>query len=116
MNVLRIVTNIETDQPDKAAAFYKDIFGLDLLMDQGWIQTYGNDSKQPLQLSFASQGGSNTKTPSISIEVDDLEVALGRIRAAAIDVEYGPVSEPWGVRRFYVRDPFGKLINVMEHS
>ena len=26
-------------------------------------------------------------------------------------IEYGPAEEPWGVRRFYVRDTFGKLIN-----
>ncbi|HYN27676.1 MAG TPA: glyoxalase, partial [Burkholderiales bacterium] len=25
-------------------------------------------------------------------------------------------SEPWGVRRFYVRDPFGKLINILQHE
>lgn len=24
-------------------------------------------------------------------------------------------DEPWAVRRFYVRDPFGKLINVLAH-
>lgn len=30
-------------------------------------------------------------------------------------VEYGPADEPWGVRRFYVRDPFGKLVNVLAH-
>ena len=31
-------------------------------------------------------------------------------------IEYGPVTEPWGVTRFYVRDPFGRLINVLEHQ
>ena len=30
-------------------------------------------------------------------------------------IEYGPVDEPWGVRRFFVRDPFGRLINILKH-
>ena len=31
-------------------------------------------------------------------------------------VEYGPVTEPWGVRRFYVRDAFGRLHNILSHD
>jgi len=31
-------------------------------------------------------------------------------------VEYGPRSEPWQVRRFYVRDPLGRLINILAHD
>jgi len=49
--------------------------------------------------------------PDLSIEVDDLR----RVRADAIASEYGPASEPWGVRRFYVRDPLGRLINILQH-
>ena len=33
-----------------------------------------------------------------------------------LEIEYGPITEPWGVRRFYVRDPFGRLINILEHG
>jgi hypothetical protein len=31
-------------------------------------------------------------------------------------LEYGPVDEAWGVRRFYVRDPFAKLVNILAHA
>lgn len=41
---------------------------------------------------------------------------LMSVRKAGIAVEYGPATEPWGVRRFYVRDPFGKLINILQHE
>ncbi|BBB98233.1 catechol 2,3-dioxygenase-like lactoylglutathione lyase family enzyme [Bradyrhizobium elkanii] len=67
------------------------------------------------QISFASEGGSGTPVPDLSIEVDDLDEALRRMKAARIAIEYGPADEPWGVRRFFVRDPFGKLINILEH-
>jgi catechol 2,3-dioxygenase-like lactoylglutathione lyase family enzyme len=54
--------------------------------------------------------------PDLTLEVDDLEDALRRFREAGITIEYGPTTEPWGVRRFYVRDPFGRLLNIMVHS
>ncbi|KWF03251.1 VOC family protein [Burkholderia pseudomultivorans] len=115
MKVKRIVANIDTQSVDAAKRFYRDLFGLDLLMDHGWIATYGNAERMDVQISFASQGGSGTPTPDLSIEVDDVDEALARVRAAGIAVEYGPADEPWGVRRFYVRDPFGKLVNVLAH-
>jgi hypothetical protein len=42
--------------------------------------------------------------------------SIWRIDKANIPIEYGPTSEPWGVRRFFVRDPFGKLINILVHE
>jgi catechol 2,3-dioxygenase-like lactoylglutathione lyase family enzyme len=53
--------------------------------------------------------------PDFSIEVDNFEEVEGRIRGAGVPIEYGPVDEPWGVRRFYVRDPFGRLVNILSH-
>ena len=32
------------------------------------------------------------------------------MQAAGLKIEYGPVTEPWGVTRFYVRDPFERLV------
>lgn len=116
MKVARIVSNIAASDLRKADAFYKGIFGLELIMDHGWIRTYGSKAKMTVQISFASEGGSGTPVPDLSIEVDDLDVALKRVKEAKIPVEYGPAVEPWGVRRFYVRDPFGKLVNVLQHD
>jgi catechol 2,3-dioxygenase-like lactoylglutathione lyase family enzyme len=115
MKVHRIVANIQTADIAIAEVFYHDVLGLKLVMDQGWIRTYGSSEKMTVQVSFATQGGSGTPVPDLSIEVDDIEVALRRVRKARLSVEYGPKSEPWGVRRFYVRDPVGKLVNVMQH-
>lgn len=116
MKVNRIVSNIEAANLEKADQFYGEVFKLDLLMDHGWIRTYGSDSKMSVQISIASEGGSGTPAPDLSIEVDDLDAVLARVIAANIPIEYGPESEPWGVRRFYIRDPFGKLINVLQHE
>ena len=69
-----------------------------------------------VQVSVMSEGGSGTPVPDMSIEVDNVEEALTRVRKARIAIEYGPATEPWGVRRFHVRDPFGKLINILQHE
>ncbi|MCK9858719.1 VOC family protein [Paenibacillus sp. ATY16] len=116
MKVKRIVANIHAKDAAAAKCFYQDVLGLDLLMDHGWIRTYGLHEEMNIQISFASQGGSETPTPDLSIEVDDLDAALDGMKRAGFPIEYGPVHEPWGVRRFYVRDPFGKLINILAHE
>ncbi|CAG7658700.1 VOC family protein [Paenibacillus allorhizosphaerae] len=115
MKVKRIVANVETQDISKAKYFYGEVLGLDRLMDMGFITTYGSQEKMDTQISFLSEGGSGTPVPDLSIEVDDLDNALTRIKEAEIPIEYGPVEEPWGVRRFYVKDPFGKLVNILTH-
>ncbi|WP_214628436.1 VOC family protein [Paenibacillus agaridevorans] len=116
MKVKRIVANINTKDIAAAKTFYQDVLGLDLVMDHGWIRTYGSNEEMSVQISFASQGGSETPTPELSIEVDNVDAALEGMKRAGFPIEYGPVDEPWGVRRFYVRDPFGKLINILAHK
>jgi len=116
VKVKRIVSNVATPDVDKASAFYEDVLGLEVLMDLGWIRTYGSSAKMTIQLSVMSEGGSGTPVPDISIEVDNVDEALKRVREAGIAIEYGPADEPWGVRRFFVRDPLGKLINILQHE
>jgi catechol 2,3-dioxygenase-like lactoylglutathione lyase family enzyme len=88
---------------------------INILMDHGWIGTYGSSEMMSVQISFASQGGSHTPTPDLSIEVDDVNAVLEGMKKAGFPIQYGPADEPWGVRRFYVRDPFGKLVNILQH-
>ncbi len=116
MKVKKIVCNIGTDNPEAGRVFYQDFLGLDGLMDMGWIQTYGAADTMPIQISMMTQGGSGTAVPDMSITVDDVDAAFKRAQEFGFKIEYGPVNEPWGVRRFYVRDPFGRLINILAHG
>ena len=116
MTVKRIVANIACSQPMDAKSFYGDILGLEVVMDHGWIVTFASDRKAAAQVSFANEGGSGTPVPDLSIEVDDLDQIHSRMLKAGIAIEYGPASEPWGVRRFFVRDPFGRLVNILVHE
>ena len=115
MKVKRIVANIAAADPALAQKFYGEVLGLEILMDHGWLRTYGNAAKATVQVSVASEGGAGTPVPDLSIEVDDVDAALGRMEAAGFAVAYGPANEEWGVRRFFVRDPFGRLVNILQH-
>jgi catechol 2,3-dioxygenase-like lactoylglutathione lyase family enzyme len=116
MAVRRIVANVAAQRIDAAKAFYGDAFGMNVVMDLGWIMTFAADGSAAPQISVATEGGSGTPVPDLSIEVDDLTDVHQRMETAGFRIEYGPVTEPWGVKRFYVRDPFGRLVNVLEHQ
>jgi len=115
MAVRRIVANIATDRLDAARAFYGDLLGMSIVMDLGWITTFAADGSMTPQISVATEGGSGTTVPDLSIEVDNLSDVYRRMQAAGLEIEYGPVAELWGVTRFFVRDPFGRLVNILEH-
>lgn len=116
MTVKRIMANIAASEFDGARTFYGNILGMKVAMDHGWIVTFATDASTTPQISFATEGGSGTAVPDLSIEVDNLDEVHGKMFEAGIDIEYGPVSESWGVRRFYVRDPFGRLVNILNHG
>ena len=116
MTVRRIVANLAAEDPARARAFYEELLGLNVVMDHGWIMTFAADTQAAPQLSVASEGGSGTPVPDLSIEVDDVDEVHRRAVAAGFKITYGIVDEPWGVRRFYVRDPFGRLVNILAHA
>lgn len=115
MAVKRVVANIAADRVGAAKSFYGDVLEMRIVMDLGWIVTFAADACAAPQISVLSEGGSGTFVPDISIEVDDLDAVHQRAVAAGFAIEYGPVAEPWGVTRFYVRDPFGRLVNILQH-
>lgn len=116
MTVKRIVANIESSDPAEALRFYRDILGLELVMNHGWIRTLAGEAGARAQISFATEGGSGTPVPDLSIEVDDVDAVHDAMREAGFAITYAIVDEPWGVRRFFVRDPFGRLVNILAHS
>lgn len=116
MAVKRIVANIAAPNIEGAKAFYGDILGMDVAMDLGWIVTFATGASTTPQVSVATEGGSGTAVPDLSIEVDNFDEIYQKVTEAGIAIVYGPASEPWGVRRFYIRDPFGHLVNILSHT
>lgn len=116
MTVRRIVANFAAADPNAARAFYEQLFDLEVAMDLGWIITFASEASAVPQFSIASEGGSGTAVPDLSIEVEDVDEVYRRAQAMTAEIVYGIVDEPWGVRRFYVRDPLGRILNVLAHS
>lgn len=114
MAVRRITANLPATDPATLSAFYAQLPGLDVVMELGFISTLaGGDAA--VQLSLGREGGAGTPLPLASIEVSDCDATLAIARAPGARVEYGRVTEAWGVRRFYLRDPEGNLINIVSH-
>lgn len=114
MSVIRIIANLSAPHPVQLAKFYEEVFQLEVTYDMGWIAFLSRGATQKIELHTASEGGSGTKLPVISIGVDDLEASEAAVRAAGAEVVYGPVTEKWGLRRFFFRDPAGNLVNVVD--
>ncbi|MBB3237504.1 VOC family protein [Phyllobacterium endophyticum] len=115
MVVKRIVANVAADSVQEVRTFYSALFGLDVLMDLGWVVTLGTAEVAVIQMSILSEGGSGAPVPDLSIEVDDVDVVYSRAKAMGCEVVHDLRNEPWGVRRFFIVDPTGKLINVLNH-
>lgn len=116
MSVKRIVCNIAAEQPAAAIGFYRDLLGLDLAMDQGWIVTMAAPATSHMpQVSFMSEGGSGTPVPDMSIEVEDVDAVYAKATDMGAEIVYPITDEPWGVRRFFARDPMGKTLNILSH-
>ena len=115
MAVKRIVPNIASDQLEKAKSFYAEILNMEVVINLGWIVTFAAASNANPQVSVATEGGSGTSVPDLSVEVDNFDEVLLRVRRSGFPIAYGPVLEPWGVKRFFVRDPFGRILNILEH-
>jgi uncharacterized glyoxalase superfamily protein PhnB len=116
LSVKRIVCNIATENPAAAVDFYRELLGLDLAMDQGWIVTMAAPATPHMpQVSFMSEGGSGTPVPDMSFEVEDARAVYAKATAMGAEIVYHLTDEPWGVRRFYVRDPMGKTLNILSH-
>ena len=115
MTVLRIVPNLRAREPRALAAFYRDLFGLDTAMDMGWIATLAVKGPMKPQLSLMSEGGAGADVPEISIEVDDVDRIFAAAVRAGCEIAHPLTDEDWGVRRFFLRDPEGHLVNVLGH-
>ena len=115
MTVLRIVANIGTPSINEVRRFYETLFGLTLGMDHGWIVTLISGHSAPTQISIAQEGGSGTPVPDLSIEVTDVDEVFQRATVQGFPIVYDLTDEAWGVRRFYLRDPAGKLVNILQH-
>jgi len=115
MTVLRVVANIAADSVPEVRKFYSELFGLDVVMDLGWVVTLASREIAAPQVSILSEGGSGAPVPDLSIEVENVDEVYSRAKEIGCKVVHDLTDEPWGVRRFFIVDPTGKVLNVLSH-
>lgn len=115
MTIRRVVPNFRSDRPAANQDFYGDVLGFELAMDLDWIATFGSPSNPTAQISFIRADAAAPVHPEATVEVDDVDAAHARAVERGCEIVYPLTDEPWGVRRFFVRDPNGVVLNVMSH-
>jgi catechol 2,3-dioxygenase-like lactoylglutathione lyase family enzyme len=116
MAVKRVVADLKSESMEEATAFYTDIVGLEVVMDHGWIVTLADPHRPEVQLSIMTHDATAPVVPVVSIQVDDVDESYRAARAAGAEIVHELTDEPWGVRRFFVRDPSGHVVNILSHE
>jgi catechol 2,3-dioxygenase-like lactoylglutathione lyase family enzyme len=115
MRVLRIKPNILSTDLEASRRFYLDVLGLEEGGGLDWISFFGGDTPE-VQLSVMQLDIHAHVHPDVSIEVDDVRRFHQRAVDAGVEIVYQLTHEPWGLTRFFMRDPNGAVINVTQHD
>ena len=115
MTVRRVVPDFQAQEPAAGTEFYAEVLGLEVVMDLGWIVTFAAPENPTAQIIVMRQDASAPVQPDVSIEVDDVDAAHAAAQRHGGEIVYPLTDEPWGVRRFFVRDPNGKVLNILSH-
>ena len=114
MSIRRVVPNVRAQHGADSRAFYVDVLGLEVVMDMGFIVTFASPSNPTAQISVVDASQTHPH-PDLTVEVADVDAAYTRARERGVEIVYPLTDEPWGVRRFYAREPNGAVGNVMTH-
>jgi uncharacterized glyoxalase superfamily protein PhnB len=113
--VKRIKPNILSERFAESRSFYNDVIELEGGDGLDWIMFFGT-SQPEVQLSVMKLDIKAHIHPDVSIEVDNVDDVYERARTAGAEIVYPLTDKEWGLRRFFVRDPNGAVINVTQHE
>ncbi|MET8199957.1 glyoxalase superfamily protein [Micromonospora taraxaci] len=117
MRVIRILPNLAVSDVSAAKGFYTDFLGLSTeAFNLGWVARYTSpDSDTGVAVQLVSGDASAPEDSVISVQVDDVDDAYAEALRLDYEIVHPLTTEPWGVRRFFVRAPDGNVINVAAH-
>lgn len=114
MTVHRVVPNVQPESVQESHAFY-GLLGFHEVMNLGWITTLSSPTHPTAQISFITDDKTAPVIPDLSVEVGDVDAAYAVMRESGAEIVHPLQDEEWGVRRFFVRDPDGRVVNVLSH-
>ncbi|QQM46157.1 VOC family protein [Streptomyces liliifuscus] len=115
MSIRRVMPDIRSEAMEESRDFY-GLLGFEEVMNLGWVMTLASPSNPTAQVTFMSQDKSAPVVPDMSVEVDDVDAVHAAMRESGAEIVHSLQDEEWGVRRFFVRDPNGKVVNVLSHQ
>lgn len=110
---------IKTERPAAARRFYEGFLGFRVAMDEDGMLMLASTTTPTTQVIVAWSSDTAVDpellSVDVSIEVADVDAAYAAAQANDVEIVRGLRDEPWGIRRFFVRDPAGQTINVASH-
>ncbi len=114
--IRRIVPHLRADDMAAGRGFYADFLGLDVAMDLGWIVTLASPANPRAQVNlYGAAAPPASSQPQMSVEVEDVDAVHADAVRRGIQIVYPLTDEPWGVHRFFARDPNGHIVNLLSH-
>jgi catechol 2,3-dioxygenase-like lactoylglutathione lyase family enzyme len=114
--VTRIVAYADGDDIAASRDFYVEVLGLEVAMEDPVLGL--RSPANPTGEVIIPPLGMQDPEPRFGVDVGD-PAAVDAAHAASVErglrVVYALRDEPWGVRRFFVEDPGGTIINVLAH-
>ncbi len=113
---------VVTDRPAEVAAFYQQHFELQLTLDLGWFLTLRR-GEADWEIAICRRGHAtvpaavNQLTESTNVfgfVVEDADKVAQSLTEAGVKLETEVVTEPFGQRHFFVRDPEGTWLDVIQ--
>jgi catechol 2,3-dioxygenase-like lactoylglutathione lyase family enzyme len=114
MSIRRVVPDIVTESMAESREFYGRL-GFEEVMDLGWVITLASPANPTAQITLMTPDDSAAVHPDLSVEVADVDAVHAALVAEGAEIVHPLRDEEWGVRRFFVRDPNGKIVNVLSH-
>jgi uncharacterized glyoxalase superfamily protein PhnB len=115
MSIRRAMPDIRSEAMAESRDFY-GLLGFEEVMNLGWVMTLASPSNPTAQVTLMSHDKTAPVVPDMSVEVDDVDAAYAAMREGGAEVIHPLQDEEWGVRRFFVRDPNGVVVNVVSHQ
>ena len=119
MHVRRAMPVLTTADPGAARAFYEGLLGFRVAMEQDGMLMFVSATVPTTQLIVAWRSPTALDPlvvdVDVSVEVDDVDAAHELAVQQGLEIVHPLTDEPWGIRRFFVRDPTGATVNVASH-
>ena len=110
-----MVPDITTQRLEESREFYVGLLGFEVAMDMDWVVTLVSPMNPTAQVILMTRDATAPVQPQVSIEVADVDAVHRQAVERGDAIVYPLTDEAWGVRRFFVRDPAGVVVNVLGH-